>query len=239
MDTSHLKADRYHFGARVRPAFLVVLAPAVAIFLWAGGVEDWMRVVLSLLLVGGVPYVLAEAAADAGRRKQAALWRSWGGPPVTQLLRYEQTDLNPYTFRRVRERIGVLCPDVPLPSEDDERRDRMAASARYNACADRLRVMFRDHPMVLKANTAYGFRRNTWAIRGWGFAGAGASLLAVGVHAWRQGPTELGIAAGAVSVGALIGFLAATKRWVREPGFIYARRLLEAVEERPEVAREG
>lgn len=74
-----LNPTSYGFLARVRPVLLVSISPALAALIWTGGLEDWVRVLLGLGLVAGVPYLLGERAADAGRRRQDELWSSWGG----------------------------------------------------------------------------------------------------------------------------------------------------------------
>jgi hypothetical protein len=84
--------------------------------------------------------------------------------------------------------------------------------------------------MVLKANIAYGFRRNLWAIRTWGTIGTIFALLATVAHLYIHGSTSMGITTALLAVSGLIGFWRLSADWVREPAFLYAHRLLEAAE---------
>lgn len=220
----------YHFRARVRPVLLATISPAVAGMLWARGEEAWLQFLGAGVVLSGVAYVLGEWAGDKGREKQGSLWEAWGGAPTSQLLRYRDSKLNPRTLERIRQGIVSFCPDVELPSRDQEAKDPALADEVYATCIDRIRVLFREHSMVKRASIAYGFRRNLWAIRGWGIVGSAVSILAGGSHLYVYGITSLGVATVVVACMAGLGFVRATSDWVKGAAWTYARRLLEAAE---------
>lgn len=226
-----LDPQSYSFKARVRPVLFVSVPLALGVWTWTQAPLDLSSWFISLALAAGIPYIAGEAAGDAGRARQAELWQSWGGAPATQFLRHRDGTLNSLTHARLHQQLQDLFPDLTIPTSAGESRDSVVADEVYDSCIDRLRIRYREQPLVLKANIAYGFRRNLWAIRRWGLACAGgATLLAVG-HIYLKGPTTPAIVTIVASVGITL-FLALVVQpdWVRRPAEIYGRRLLECLE---------
>src|ERR1700726_1894520 len=63
------------------------------------------------LVILALPYVATRIARSAGRARQDALFRVWGGMPTTVMLHYRDTRLNPQTKRVFRQRLARLGPD--------------------------------------------------------------------------------------------------------------------------------
>lgn len=233
-----LNVKSYQFRARVRPVLFVSVPVALAVWAWTQAPLDAFSWLLSLLAAAGVHHALGEKAADRGRARQEGLWASWGGAPTTQLLRHRDGTLNPYTLRHIHEQLARLCPDLSIPTPADEEADPDRADAIYAACVDRLRVYTRERPRefpnVLDANAEYGRRRNLWAIWSWGVAVALLAIIAASIRLYVSGPETASVVALAGSVG-FLGWIAAVVRseWVREAAFLYAHRLLEAVDRIP------
>ena len=120
----------------------------------------------------GIPFLFSERIADLGRDKEPGLWESWGGPPTTRFLRHRNEKIDAGSKRRIHTSLATLCPDHPLPSVEREAQDPSAADAVYATVMHVPRTMARDasaeYPLVLAANTRYGFRRNLWAFRAQG-----------------------------------------------------------------------
>ena len=232
-----LGGGSYRFGARIQPLLFFSVPVALTLWAWTEEPLEHFSWLMSLAVAAGIPTVLSEWAADQGRRKQAALWESWGGAPTTQLLRH-RGDLNPHTRARYHAILAQFCPDLRFPSPEEETTDPQRADSVYSSCVDRLRVHVREHatefPTVSSANVAYGFRRNLWAIRGWGIAAALVGVVASGFR-WHlmsaETPNVLGVSGSLLILVILIAVV--RRRWVREAAFTYARRLIECSERLP------
>ena len=225
----------YEFRARTRPILFISLPLALSIWAWTSGPLDGLSWILSMVVAAGVPYVLGEWASDRGRAQEQDLWQSWGGAPTTQLLRHRDSRLNPYTRRQVHAALQRLCPEVPLPSAEDEQADPVAADAAYGAYVDRLRVRVRDAAdrfrVVAAANATYGFRRNLWAVKSWGIAAGLIAGMVAGAYLLHVGVAAEAVASLIVCVASLMFLIGVVEPdWVREAGFRYAHQLVECAE---------
>lgn len=145
---------------------LTILPIGVALLGWLPNDSLIQGGVLGIVAAGGGTALLAQIARDRGRRKQAELWVSWGGPPTTSQLRFRGTK-NETHFLTVRAQLEQLFGDA-LPTEEEEAKDPAGADQRYEAVVARLREATRDtkrFPLVLAENINYGFRRNLWGLK--------------------------------------------------------------------------
>ena len=223
--------DSYTRRARIAPASLVAL-PAVGVLI-AGLISPSTLAKISAIAVGGVGLVIAGLVRDRGRAIQDALWRSWGGSPTVQRLRWRDAD-DPETVRRLHEDVSLVI-ERPLPDTEDETRDPTVADSAYENAVGVLRERTRDRarfPLVFEENADYGFRRNALGVRwaGVGVAAVGLAIgLAVGIRAEHQADV-LRWATLALLSSACLGFWAivVTPHWVRRAAERYADRLLGA-----------
>ncbi len=109
---SKIDPKSYAFGARVRPVLLASFPIAVAVVAWFPEAKSSLNWLLGAGVIAGLPFLLSERGADAGRRLEKRLWENWGGAPTTQLLRHRDDAVNPHTKRMIHDRFGRLCPHV-------------------------------------------------------------------------------------------------------------------------------
>ena len=121
--------DTYTFRARIQPALVVVLPLGFLMF--------------ALLGAAGGTAVVAQVGRERGRKKEPNLWKSWGGPPTTRLLRHRRQEgddaLAPGLRRQVEEWIGY-----PLPTEQEEEANPSWADTKYEEAVTSLREATRD-----------------------------------------------------------------------------------------------
>jgi hypothetical protein len=196
----------------------------------------WAGASIGPLVALGLPYWLAQAGRDQGKRKEPELFVLWGGKPTTTKLRHRDTKLNAHTKARYHNSGRALMPGVKFPNAAEEAADPAAADSVYEGFGDLLRERTRDSkkfPLVFEELINYGFRRNLW---GWRAAGIWLSgtVLAVlcAVLLWPSfGTQRLPLLASALLIDAcilLFWLFWANPAWVKIAGDAYADRLLEA-----------
>ena len=196
----------YKVRARLQPALITAVPLALGILVWFPKGFEGQAAVASLLSWAGITGLVMTLARDRGKAIEAALWRSWGGPPTTRMLRYRDTTNKPLLALR-HQALRTLVPEITLPkSAAAEAANTSAADAAYEACASILRSRTRDGrkcPLVFEENCDYGFRRNLLGVRPWGIVATALGLAAVGAHTWKVSSLlSLDLAAIAVIVGA-------------------------------------
>lgn len=229
--------DRYTMQARVLPALIVALPIALAIGAVVGA-PAWAAVLGITTWAGGTA-LLAQVARDGGKRKEAALFASWGGKPTVARLRHHGA-ANPITLSRWHAKLKKAMGNVKLPTAQQEAADPGGADTVYEACGTFLRGHTRNEknfPLVFAENCNYGFRRNLWGMRPVGIVVVLTSLvimvglLAVDPSAHQGTQLAAVVLGGGIDILLLAGWLFVfTPNWVRVPAEAYAERLLEACE---------
>jgi hypothetical protein len=224
--------DAYTVRARLAPAVVAVL-PALAMLglAFVGGDEVST---IPFIILGAAGLVVTGLVRDRGRDLEPGLWRSWGGAPTTQRLRWAGApDMTAVAGRheQLRQLTGRRLPDAA-----EEASDPTAADACYAEAVGILRQRTRDPDkfrVLFSENCDYGFRRNSLGLKPFALpvavlAGlASAAVLAEGVG-------ESGFDAGrwiltlVVSV-VLAGYWALIVRpqWVHRSAERYTDRLVE------------
>ena len=151
--------EPYTFRARIQPALVVVLPLGFLMFALLPGHPFFVTAFFGLIGAAGGTAILAQAGRELGRRKEPKLWKSWGGPPTTRLLRHRclpgDITLIPGLRRQVEEWIGY-----PLPTQQEEETCPAWADTKYEEAVTALREATRDtsrFPLVLAENANYGF----------------------------------------------------------------------------------
>lgn len=156
--------DPYSRVARLYPALLTI-APVI----WTLGtihpelvVGDTEKVITSAITFFGGLTLLASVARSRGKAIEPRLIAAWGGWRSTVLLRHLDNTLDNYTKARYHDQLRKLCPDLVLPTAEEEKRDPANADARYRSATKRLIELRRDkkYSLLHKENALYGFRRN-------------------------------------------------------------------------------
>lgn len=187
----------------------------------------------------GLSMLVVQFGRDFGKRKEPALWESWGGPPTTQFLRHRNTKFNPLLRQRYHSCLRKLRPDLKIPSPEQEVRDPDGADQIYSATTRYLISETRDikkFPLIFKENVNYGFRRNLWGLKPFGLAistlGASACMLRLWLVYQSNQRISAETASGSVINLALllVWLFWVTPSTVRITAEAYAERLLEACE---------
>ena len=243
------QTDPYTYRARIQPALIVVLPLGLWFLAWTLDTSAISGALLGIVGTGGGTALLAQLGRDRGRRKQADLWRRWGGPPTTQLLRFRDSE-NRARLRQWRSGVETLVGHS-LPSENQEANDATAADEEYEAAVHAVREATRDRTkfaLVFAENVNYGFRRNLW---GWKTIGLPIAvvaalgcwalfLMSVGLppeESWMDSvvrhPDEATIvrlvASTLNSFVTAVWLVMITPAWVKVAAEAYAERLLDAV----------
>jgi hypothetical protein len=183
-------------------------------------------------ILAAVLVVVCSAVRGFGRRLEPGLWKSWGGPPTTRVLRWSDSSDHRATERRHTLLSAVLGES--LPSADEEATDPQSADARYAVAVSALRQMTRNGPefrLIAKQNAEYGLRRNCLGLRPLALAIATAVLAAsVVLLIFQGGEWQFVLAAGASILALLAWGFFVTADWVRTAADLYAQRLMEAIE---------
>lgn len=223
--------DAYDRRARLSPALLAALPLAVSIVPLAQELSAWWTVTAPLLAYCGGTYLLAQLARDRGKRIEPRLFRRWGGPPATRLLRHRGAR-NPVAVARRHAQLARVVPDLHLPSLAEEAADPLGADQVYEVAVDYLRDATRDDekfPLVFKEICNYGFRRNLYGLRSYG-AVAAVLGVAASVPTSAFGPLALNLLA------LLLWFSVVTPTWVRVAADAYAERLLATPDHLPSIS---
>ncbi len=214
----------------------------MAVGAWANiaGTSAILAAILSIGSTLGLASLLAQFGRDRGKRKEAELYRRWGGKPSTVMLRHGAKAFSPHTLARYHRRLGELLPDLRLPSEADETADATRCDEVYEACGDYLRSQTTDNGrfrLLFQENMNFGFRRNLWAMKPIGvamsLAGVGITggliLTRTGVGKWPEPALAIGLALDLLML--VWWILVIRPDWVRLPAEAYARQLLACADQ--------
>jgi len=240
--------DRYDRNARLAPALLVLLPAVVAIIALYGKSLGILGTVVSTIGLCGGWVMLADWARSRGKATEQALWRKWGGPPSTQVLRYKDEtfdDLSKSRYHKVlQKKVGKPFP----ASRAAEAANPAAADVLYASGCNWLRENTRDEKkfrLLKNDNIAYGFRRNGHALR-WlgvtvalgcifwvllrhGIPSISARLHVAGdVERIFSGGEWVSLAVALIMLLAWVWFF--TEEVVRTAAFSYAQKLVVACE---------
>ena len=228
--------DPYALRARLFPAMLVSMPMVLAALCWIPTVAI-TPIAIALFTWFGFGILLAELARDTGKRREAALWASWGGSPTVRRLRLREPSSNSVARERWRTLVAALAPDLKLPSGDEEAADTKRADDTYEVCIARLRELTRNtanFPLLFQENISYGFRRNLWAMKPAAifFALAAMALAIASLRVRPEPHFEFVVLTIAISALMLTwSLLRITPAWVREAAERYADQLLWSCEQ--------
>lgn len=232
----HVPLGAYRVRAQLAPALIVLLPIVVSVVTWFPDTIDLGRVFVGVVIAMGGLFFLAQVGRDAGRRKEAWLYSTWGGKPTTALLRHRDNVLDASTRTRYHVFLSRCVPGVTLPSPEDEAANPKAADSIYDSAVQWLIAQAPDRrrfPLVFQENVNYGFRRNLWGLRPVGLVIAAACLVAnvAAIFTAHDGESKLHVEGLiALIITSLLVSLWMTivkPDWVRVPAFAYARALFQ------------
>ena len=234
-----LPFDKYTYRARLLPSLLTFLPVVFAATVWFPGQEATWKIIGLILVSSGLATLVSHFGRDLGKRKEADLFRMWGGVPTTLWLSHRFTAFDPVILKRYHAKLAALVPDVQIPELASERNNPAHASEVYGACTSFLREKTRDQKafaVVFAENINYGFRRNLLGWKPVGLVSASAGVLSCGAFAATHLRTQdaalvYGIAGTTISLSLLLLWLFAIgPRWVRLAADMYAERLIRTLD---------
>ena len=231
--------DSYEIKARLLPAF-IALAPIILVpYVLFPDVRSIWGALGGVLAALGLTAALARFARAMGTQCQAALFKSWGGPPATAMLRHSDGRINAVTKAKMHVALGASGPRLNMPSANEEDADPVVADEMYDAAVDWLRRHTRDtskYSLVFAENISYGFMRNLYGLKSLGVLSSIISLCVVSVAIYYSASSNLEVNF-ALMITALVIQVALLAYWlwhiksstVRIPAEGYAKALLEVL----------
>jgi hypothetical protein len=233
--------DNYALRARLYPVILLFLPLIICGISVSFAFNDYRYVSLSVLLTGTLTYLCSQLGRDRGKRKEPKLWAIWGGAPTVQLLSYRNNHIDINTKWRYHSKLLVMCPVDTKPDEILEIIDPHRVNQVYISWTKYLISQTRDvnkFNVLLKENTSYGFRRNTWGLKSFGIMSC-IVMFALNYISYMmtihppnvyEFPNSFFYSSVAILLLLVFWVFVVTKNWVRVTAFAYAERLLESTE---------
>ena len=154
--------DEYDWKARITPAFIVTL-PVITTLVTC---FDWPGPALSKILGGAIwlilIYALTIPVRNAGNRIEPELWRKWGGPPSTLIMRWSNLRMGRELKKQCHDAVKNYLK-LPMPDEPEEQANSRNSDEMITQAFKRVRGVLREKdPKGLWAteNANYGFYRN-------------------------------------------------------------------------------
>jgi hypothetical protein len=233
--------DNYTLKARFYPVIILFLPIVITGIFYSFEFKSLNQLLTSAAIVGALTYLFSQLGRDQGKKKEPALWKTWGGSPSVQILRLRDQHLNKHTKQRYHQKLQSLFPVDEIPNIDMETNDSIGADEVYKAWSQYLISQTRDgkkFSLLLKDNISYGFRRNLWGLKLHGIILTSSLIIGnylfevIKNKSWNPFDfTNVFQYSSFVLVAILLFWLfVVTKQWIKIVAFSYAERLLESVE---------
>lgn len=226
--------DSYNTFARVFPVYITILPGVLILFSILPEGFDWTLGGTASIVLLPLSYLFGQIGGDMGKKRESGLWKKWGGPPTTRLLRHSNSELNSITRNEIHNKMRTL--GLHIPSWEEQMQNPTEADVYYEACTKRLIGHTRDtkrYPLVFKSLKEYGFRRNIFGLKYIGLTCAVLSFIVCSIitfEGWGTGTQFVKSAVCALIdiVLILVWLLGSTEKAVKLTADRYANFLLEA-----------
>lgn len=233
-----MKFDNYSMKARLYPMVLMFLPFAIVSIAFSYNVSSTAQSIGSLGGAACLSFLLSQIGRDGGKKKEPALWRSWGGSPSVQILRISDYTLDTHTKQRYHKSLKSLCQVTELTTAQQLNYVELTDEV-YKAWTQFLIGKTRDIAMfslLYKENISYGFRRNLWGLKPYAIALIVAIMLGwyflnsylYGSYIPTAFPLQWLLANAGLLIVLLFWVFVVTKNWIKLVAFAYAERLMEA-----------
>lgn len=237
--------DPYERKARLWPALLALLPLIVTVELQYAYILSVLSNVITLAAASGGLYLLTNLCRELGKNLEPRLYKEWGGKPTTQLLRHSNTTIEGVTKRRYHSFLSGKIKES-FPDAAQETNNPTGADDVYQSAIRWLLNHTRDTKkfgILFSENIAYGFRRNTLALKPIGltivFVSLVWTLAAQGIITMSSpylfntsavaSLSDMSVISITISLVMLLVWVAFfTRRSVRTAAFTYAETLLRA-----------
>jgi len=204
--------DEYEVKARLAPGVIVALPALIDAIYLVPALSSWPVFtaggIIALVLLYGLGHIIRAE----GQQLEPALWKQWGGPPSTRLMRSNDRFFGAELKNSIR---AALTQEfgVTLPTPAEEKKDPAGADKAIADAFGRVRgFLRRSDPTGVwqKNNIEYGFCRNLLGGRMlWASVAAGSVVVAI----WHSATNHLGLVNPAMVVSCLSLFAAGYVGW--------------------------
>ncbi len=239
--------DPYDRKARLYPALLVMLVPAIVATLVAPVFSSQLAGLASLAIALGGLMLLSSLGREWGKRKEPKLFESWGGTPTTLMLLRATSPLDHLTLDRYRKVLEGKVPGLQFPDSTIEASDPTKVAAICESAVKWLREATRDtkkFALVFAENTNYGFRRNLLGVKPLAIVMCVLTLAATALHGWLSADGNLSAvtvqswsAVVVACIGLVVWGVVINADFVKTTAFAYATALLATCDS-PQIAAE-
>lgn len=230
--------DKYTLRARIYPAFLVTSPILILAIYLTNEYKQPLHFVTSTFILSAFIFLLSQFGRDKGKKKEAKLYKYWGGKPTTLILRHSDKHLDVYTKRRYHEFLAKHLTDITFPTQEQEANNQIEADEVYESCTRFLISKTRDtsvFDLLFSENISFGFRRNLWGMK---YIGIGIVFLCLFVlltiNCLKNDCKSLNLDQNEITITVILSLFLIiwvfmlNKSWVRIAAYAYAERLLEA-----------
>lgn len=226
--------DKYTVYARVFPA-AITLFPLIAPMYYAIHLLGFKGLLTASAAMLAFTFLLTQFSRDRGKRKESALYQSFGGKPTSRILLRSDGTLSEQTKKRYHDFLASSISGYKRIPKKQELADPDAAMAKYDEATTWLKANMRGsklHSLLLEENINYGFRRNLWALKPIGiFLSVLINCAIITAYYLKAIPEPLFVHACALllvsSVLTVFWLCMIRASWVEVPAVAYAKTLLE------------
>lgn len=194
--------DEYELKARIAPGLIVVLPALVDLIYLVPVLGNWPVFaaggIITLVLLYGLGHVIRAE----GQQLEPELWKQWGGPPSTRLMRSNDTFFGAELKNAIRSAVTQEF-SITLPTPVEEKKDPSGSDKEIADAFGRVRgFLRRSDPAGVwqKNNIEYGFCRNLLGGRMlWASVAAGSTVVAF----WHAATSHSGFLNPAVLVSCI------------------------------------
>ena len=236
-------SDAYEREARLIPALFACLPLIILCGLLAPSLRTDAAWLLAVLAGGGGFAMMRAIIRDRGKSVEPKLWEQWGGMPSLARLRHRDPVFAPAETVSFHAKAVAKISGLTAPTPSDEAADPEAADVKYRQMSRWILSNTRsakDHPLILKHNIGYGFRRNIYGAKpvillldavliiaaiAWILFAAGVPRVTFDLHSldWRHAAALIVPALHMIFVS-----LVATKAWVKQAADAFSEQLIGA-----------
>lgn len=220
--------DPYERKARVYPALLVLLPLIISVSFNYPELYSSLAGLVALVAAMGGVHLIAHAARDSGKKKEAGLYESWGGVRSVAIFRHSDKTIPKPAKRKLHAHLANIT-DIEAPSIEGEKISPGEADEIYRSWSDHLRVNARDtkkHNLLFQELINYGFRRNVYGMKYWYSISGILALSLFKLSGVDLTQVEFGVML-IVAAYSIYLTVIVNSEWVRIPSNEYAKRLIE------------
>jgi hypothetical protein len=152
----------YEIRARIAPTIIILLPIIIMFFSIFQIPESIITAIVSFGLFFIVIFALSFIPRELGIKMQQELWKKWGGPPSTLIIRCKDPhlslELKKQLYKKIEKKYGI-----ELPHQNDQITDPNNFSRIMSAVFNRVRADLHEKSQDerwKKQNAEYGFLRN-------------------------------------------------------------------------------